>query len=159
MDVLYYWKNIEDDLKAGRIGWFRSDNKNLAVLQAGCPDNIWVIKTPKGMKGKVQLLARLVWSDRPTVAVTSGSEGDSFMYYAPDDSHSVLFEDSDTSEAIDRASSLIKLHFQSSVRGNFQGLNGQQAMRGPPLAELKLFAKSFNAVPFSTAFSGSSFAL
>ncbi len=31
----------------------------------GYPGTIWVFKTPKGMKGRVQLLGRLAWSDAP----------------------------------------------------------------------------------------------
>jgi hypothetical protein len=37
MDILYYWKNIESDLKSGKIGHFRSDREKLEVFKAG-PD-------------------------------------------------------------------------------------------------------------------------
>ncbi|MES2784614.1 MAG: hypothetical protein V4684_04065 [Pseudomonadota bacterium] len=50
MDVLYYWKDIDADIKAGRIGWFRSTQDNLSEFEASFPDFIWVIKTPKGKR-------------------------------------------------------------------------------------------------------------
>jgi len=59
MDVLYYWKDINADIKAGRMGWFRSTQERLAEFEASFPDFIWVFKTPKREKGKLQLLARV----------------------------------------------------------------------------------------------------
>ena len=58
MDIFYYWKDIESDLKAGRLGYFRSSRAKLAEFQAATPDNIWVFKTPKGRKGEIQLNQR-----------------------------------------------------------------------------------------------------
>ena len=40
MDVLYYWKDIESDLKSGKIGHFRSDKSKLEAFKAGYPDFI-----------------------------------------------------------------------------------------------------------------------
>jgi hypothetical protein len=67
MDVFYYWKNHEADLKARRIGRFKSTPGKLRELVDGYPDFLWAFTTPKGRRGEVQLIARLRWSDRPTV--------------------------------------------------------------------------------------------
>ena len=150
MDVLYYWKDIAEDQKADRIGWFRSSADKLTELQAGYPGYIWVIKTPKGMKGRVQLLARLAWSDTAKVAVPRVS-GDSYIYYDPDHAQSVWFEGTDSTKAIEYASSWVQRHFPAAVRGNFQGANGQQALRGDVLQELTSLAATLSTVPFRTA--------
>ena len=48
MDVLYYWKDYESDLREGRIGYFRSAKDKLDELRQRSPDDIWVVKTPRG---------------------------------------------------------------------------------------------------------------
>lgn len=149
MDVLYYWKDVAADLKAGRIGWFRSSNERLAEFQNGHPDYIWVVKTPRGMKGKLQLLARVVWSDHPAKPVPT-LRGQSFMYYDADAPGSVWFEGSDADTEIERVSRWMQLHFPAAVSANFQGVNGQQALRGAVSQELVTLAKSFQPRPFRT---------
>ena len=90
MDVFYYWKDIAEDVKADRIGWFRSDKDKLDALKARHPGYLWVFKTPRGCKGNLQLLARLMWSDSP---VSEGAKlrpaGESNIFYDPSDRRSV----------------------------------------------------------------------
>lgn len=150
MDVLYYWKDINKDLKAGRIGWFRSYKDKLADFQASYPGNIWVLKTPQGQKGQVQLLARLAWSDTPTVAVPRAA-GESYMHYDPDHASSRWFVNGGADSAIDQVSAWTRLHFPAAVRGNFQGENGQQALRGQVLQGLDAIASSLQVIPFREA--------
>jgi len=150
MDVLYYWKDLNEDLKADRIGWFRASQEKLAEFQASYPGTIWVFKTPKGMKGKVQLLGRLVWSDTPKATVPRVA-GESYMHYDPDHAKSLWFVDGGTDAAIEQASAWMQLHFPAAVRGNFQGGNGQQALRGHILHELEALAKSLQFIPFRGA--------
>jgi len=147
MDVLYYWRDVAEDTKAGRIGWFRADRKKLLDLQAGMPDRIWVFKTPKGQKGNVQLLARMRWADNAVVPVTR-VPGMSYMYYDPAHADSVRFTDSGTPAAIEETTRWMREHFWSSIGGNFQGEHGQQPMRGAVLEQLKRIASAFEAVPF-----------
>jgi hypothetical protein len=147
MDVLHYWKDLAPDLKAGRIGWFRASNDKLAEFQAGYPDYIWVFKTPPGMKGKLQLLGRLVWSGHVT-AKASAPKGESLMHYDADHPHSVCFDGGDAEEAVPLVSDWMLRHFPTAVRGNFQGVNGQQALRGVVLHELGVIAKGLERRPF-----------
>ena len=147
MDVLYYWKDLNEDLKADRIGRFRTSAEKLAEFQASYPGTIWVFKSPKGMKGKVQLLARLTWSDTPKATVPRVA-GESYLHYDPDHAKSLWFVDGGSDTSIEQASSWMQLHFPAAVRGNFQGAHGQQALRGNILQELGSLAKSLQAIPF-----------
>lgn len=147
MDVFYYWKDIEKDLEAGRVGRFRSSRVKLTDLADGFPDNIWVFKTPRGRKGMVQLLARLRWADRATVGFKAEA-GQSYIYYDPSHEDSVRFAGSHSESAIEDATSWVRRHFPASVRGNFQGELGQLALRGQMLKELNKLADSLTAEPF-----------
>jgi hypothetical protein len=101
MDVLYYWKDCESDLREGRIGYFRSAKDKLDELQQRSPDDIWVVKTPRGGKGQLQLLGRLVWADSPTTKMMAAS-GDSLIHYRPDDPRSVWFDEEVALQHLDR---------------------------------------------------------
>lgn len=149
MDVLYYWKDITPDLKAGRIGRFRSDKDKLQELSAGYPDHIWVFKTPPGRKGQLQLKGRLHWTNGPPVSFKP-EPGVGYIFYDPDHASSVWFEDSDFESAIEAVTRWAGKHFPSAVQGNFQGVNGQHPMRGPVLKELEAVAAGLSCLPFRT---------
>jgi len=34
MDVFYYWKKFDQDMKEGRIGWLLSDRKKMGEMRA-----------------------------------------------------------------------------------------------------------------------------
>ena len=150
MDVFYYWKDIEKDLETDRVGRFKSSRAKLTELADGFPDYIWVFKTPKGCKGRVQLLARLRWADKATVEFKQES-GQSHVFYDPAHEGSVRFTDSNSEDAIDEVTNWVRRHFPASVRGNFQGELGQLALRGPMLNELTSFAESLASAPFTLA--------
>ena len=150
MDVFYYWKDITGDLKAGRIGRFRSDKGRLEELHAGYPDYVWVFKTPPGRKGQLQLKARLRWSNSPAPSFKP-EPGVGYIFYDPDQVSSVWFDSSDTDAAIDAITRWAGKHFPSAVQANFQGVNGQHPMRGEVLKELEAIAAELPSRPFRTA--------
>ena len=150
MDVFYYWKDYAEDIKAARIGRFRFSKERLAELQAGYPSYIWAFKTPRGRKGQVQLLARLVWSDKPLVSFTP-AVGDSHIYYDPEHPQSVWFSGSDSDAGITATSDWVRRHFPAAVASNFQGTNGQHALRGGVISELVSLSKNFDARQFQLA--------
>jgi hypothetical protein len=149
MDVFFYWKDIREDLKAGRTGRFRSNKDKLDDLKAGCPSYIWIFKTPQGQKGRLQLLARLLWSDKPLVAFKP-APNDSHIFYDPDHPKSVWFDGDDDDAPIDAVTTWARTHFPKAVRANFQGANGQHEMRGAALQELVVIAKGMTERPFRT---------
>ena len=150
VDVFYYWKNSEQDQKAGRIGAFVSQAERLAELQAGAPDYIWAFKTPRGLKGQLQLLARVRWSD-PLRVSQLPSPGESSMYYDPLHADSVRFPTGAAPEAVDAVTAWAGRYFSVAIRANFRGRNGQWALRGVELAELRKLAACFEAEPFDAA--------
>jgi hypothetical protein len=73
MDIFYYWQQLEQNLKNGEVGYFGSSNTRIVQLAERLPKRIWVFKTPKGMKGSIQLVGSLLVSDEPRVAVNTES--------------------------------------------------------------------------------------
>jgi hypothetical protein len=59
VDVFYYWRDFDKDMRAGRVGYFASDRKKMADMRLDFPDYIWAFRTPKGRKGELELVARL----------------------------------------------------------------------------------------------------
>src|SRR4051794_20343322 len=149
MDVLYHWKDIGPDLKAGRVGWFRSNKDKLAEFEEGHPDFIWVVKTPGGSKGKLQLVARVLWTGRATGTVPAQAPHTA-MYYDPDDRNSVWFEGAGQDTDVERLTRWAERHFPAAVGANFQGAHGQQSLRGAVSKELLAIAEHLRASPFRT---------
>lgn len=152
MDVFYYWKNHEADVKAGRIGHFKSTADKLTELANGFPDFLWVFKTPRGRKGEVQLLAKLRWADKTTVALKP-EPGHVYFHYDPADAQSVAFGDRGTSSAVEATSRWVAHHFPRMLSANFQRTAGQEAIRGAALTDLQRLASKFATQPLSS-FSG-----
>lgn len=150
MDVLYYWKDYESDLREGRIGYFRSAKDKLDELQRRSPDDIWVVKTPRGCKGQLQLLGRLVWSDSPTTKVTAAS-GESLIHYLPDNPRSVWFDEEVAQQHLDEVTAWMRAHHPSSLRANFQGGNGQLAVERSASLELRRLTAHWPSQPLADA--------
>ncbi len=157
MDVFYFWKDINEDLKAQRIGYFRANPDRAKEFQNGSPDYIWVFKTPKAAKGQakstgkgqgqVQLHARLRWSDVP-IGQVARRPGETYIYYNANHADSVTFADTAAASAVTEATTWVRLNLPTAINGNFQGIHGQHTLRGAMIGELKLFARSFATGPF-----------
>lgn len=148
MDVLYYWKDYESDIRQGRIGHFRSDKNKLDELRQRAPNYIWVVKTPLGCKGQLQLLGRLVWADSPTTKVRA-APGESLIHYRPDDPQSVWFDESVALEQLGEVTAWLRARHPSSLRANFQGANGQLAVERPASLELQRLTADWPSRPFA----------
>lgn len=149
MDVLYYWKNVKEDRKAGNIGWFKSEQNKLAELRESAPDYIWLVKTPEGRKGEITLLGKVKWSDH-AIQKPAKADAKSMIYYDANAASSIWFEPLDDA-AITAASQWMSKHFPKAVAGNFQGDNGVQALRGEALRELKALAERLPSQAFAAA--------
>lgn len=147
MDIFYHWKTLTADVKDSRTGRFTASRERLSELQVGYPDYIWAFKTPKGSKGQLQLLARLVWADKPPKAFRA-TPGDSYIFYEADHPQSVWFDGGDDEASIAGISNWIVRHLPGAVSSNFQGINGQHAMRGAVLAELVDISNSLRTRQF-----------
>ena len=147
MDVFYYWKDFDKDMKANRIGWLASDRKKMGEMRAAYPDHIWAFRTPAGRKGEVELIACMKWTDTPTVAVPR-IDAQSVIFYDPNHEESRRFLDTDTEERIKEISSLIRSEFPQAFGANFRGDNGVQPMRGDFLLRLRKIAQTYPSQPF-----------
>lgn len=150
MDVLYYWKDCESDLRDGRIGYFRSAKDKLEELQQRCPDDIWVVKTPRGRKGQLQLLGRLVWADSPTTKVVA-APSDSLIHYRPDHPRSVWFDEEVAMQHLEQVTAWLRTRHPSSIKANFQGGNGQLALEQTASLELRRLTAGWPSQPFADA--------
>jgi hypothetical protein len=146
MDILYYWKNIDSDLKSGKIGHFRSDKEKLETFKAGYPDFIWILKTPKGRVRDVELLAKLAWTDTATKGFTPIA-GQGAIHYDPLYPRSGRFDSRSSEASIDKISNWMRRHFPAAVRANYVGSNGQQELRGEALRELQQIAGAWPMEP------------
>lgn len=146
MDILYYWKNFESDLKSGKIGHFRSDREKLETFKAGYPDFIWIFKTPRGRVKDVELLAKLAWKDSAAKGFVP-TVGQAFIHYDPEYPRSGRFGSVSSQSSIDRTSHWMRRHFPAAVRANFVGANGQHELRGEALRELQQIAESWPMEP------------
>jgi len=71
MDIFYHSSNFEQNVKNGQVGLLGFNSNKIFELSQRLPKRIWVVKTPRGMKGSIQLVASLLVSDEPTVAVNT----------------------------------------------------------------------------------------
>ncbi|QCP48292.1 hypothetical protein FAZ95_03285 [Trinickia violacea] len=126
MDIFYYWQKLEQNLKNNQVGYFGSNNTRVIQLAERLPKRIWVFKTPKGMKGSIQLVGSLLVSDAPCVAVAT--DYPNVIYYDPFSPESVMFTDSGTQERIHEVSAYFQYRFHSAFSANFNGDAGVQAM-------------------------------
>jgi hypothetical protein len=146
MDILYYWKDIESDLKSGKIGHFRSDKGKLETFKAGYPDFIWIFKTPRGRIKDVELLAKLAWTDTATKGFTP-TAGQGAIHYDPLYPRSGRFASNSSEASIDKTSNWMRRHFPAAVRANYVGSSGQQELRGEALHELQQIAGTWQMEP------------
>jgi hypothetical protein len=147
MDIVYYWKNHAADVKAGRLGSFKTTPARLAALADGYPDFLWAFKPAAGRKGDVQLIARLRWVDKST-AKTKGEAGQACMYYDPHSEQSITYADSGSDTAIAQTTQWVATHFPKMLTGTFPGTAGQEGLRGAALTELQMLASHYGAQPF-----------
>jgi hypothetical protein len=126
MDIFYYWQKLEQNLKNGEVGYFGSNNAKVAQFAERFPKRIWVFKTPKVMKGSIQLVGSLLISDESRVAVNT--EYPYVIYYDPFSPESVIYTDSNAPERIQEVSGFFQYRFHSAFSANFNGDAGVQAM-------------------------------
>lgn len=126
MDIFYYSQRLEQNLKNGEVGYLGSNNPKIVQLAERLPKRIWVFKTPKGMKGSIQLVGSLLVSEEPRVAVAT--DYPYVMHYDPFSPESVIFTDSNTPERISEVSAYFQYRFHAAFSANFNGDAGVQAM-------------------------------
>ncbi|GJH14436.1 hypothetical protein CBA19CS11_36380 [Caballeronia novacaledonica] len=126
MDVFYYSQSFEQNVKNGLVGTLGSNSPKMAELAERLPRRIWVFKTPKGMKGSIQLVASMLVSDEPRVAVQTDYR--KVIYYDVFSPESIVFTDSATPERIQEVSAFFQYRWHTAFAAGFKGDAGLQAI-------------------------------
>lgn len=125
MDIFYYWKDYEQDIKepGQTIGRFVSGQRKFEKLNSCEPKYIWAFKTPKGYKGRVQLIARLLWSRKDVVKLPPSKRTgiNSMTFYDPEAKDSVIYTNTNSDPAISHVTKLVGDQFPDAVSNNFIG--------------------------------------
>lgn len=149
MDILYYWKDVEQDILTNKIGWLRSEQGVLAELASTPADNLWLVKTPAGRKGELELLGKVCLVEKPVIPVPR-LNALSVVYYDPFHPASLWFAESNPACNREQVTLWMRRHFPAAVKGNFQGANGVQALRGHVLLQLQQLAAKLQPQPFAS---------
>jgi len=144
MDIFYYWQKLETNLKNREVGYFGSNNSKLSELAGRLPKRIWVFKTPKGMKGSIQLVGSLMVCDEPRVAVKT--DYPNVIYYDPFSPESVIYTDSDTPERISEVSGYFQYRFHTAFSANFNGDAGIQPLEANVVRGLEAMVANWSKV-------------
>jgi hypothetical protein len=144
MDIFYYWQKLETNLKSREVGYFGSNNSKLSELAGRLPKRIWVFKTPKGMKGSIQLVGSLMVCDEPRVAVKT--DYPNVIYYDPFSPESVIYTDSNTPERIAEISGYFQYRFHTAFSANFNGDAGIQPLEANVVRGLEAMVANWSKV-------------
>src|SRR5215471_20815883 len=113
MDIFYHSQSFEQNIKNGSVGLIGSSSQKIVELSQRLPKRIWVFKTPKGMKGSIRLVASLLVSEEPSVAVQTDQPHVIFYdVFSPD---SVVFTDSGTLERIQEVSGYFQYRWHAAI--------------------------------------------
>jgi hypothetical protein len=126
MDIFYHAQSFEQSIRAGSFGLIGSSSPKIVELSQRLPKRIWVFETPKGMKGSIQLVASLLVSETPSVAVQTDQPHVIFYdVFSPD---SVIFTDSGTLKRTQEVSGYFQYRWHAPFSTSFRGDAGLRAM-------------------------------
>jgi hypothetical protein len=126
MDIFYHSQSFEQNIKAGSVGLVGSSSTKIVELSHRLPKRVWVFKTPRGMKGSIQLVASLLVSEEPSVAVQTDQPH--AIYYDVFSPQSVVFADAGTPDRIGEVSRHFQYRWNTVFRTSFRGDAALQAM-------------------------------
>ncbi|QIE27268.1 hypothetical protein SBC1_52960 (plasmid) [Caballeronia sp. SBC1] len=126
MDIFYHWKDFALDVKEGRIGTLGSDGVVLEQLKERLPRKVWTFATPKGKKGRLQLIGSfLITESKPASFVPKWKHN---LFYDVASPRSVLYTDSDSPEKIDEVSDYFNRQFNATGKFTVHGEKGIREM-------------------------------
>ena len=126
MDIFYHWRDFALDVKEGRIGTLGSDGPVLEQLKERLPRKVWTFATPKGGKGRLQLIGSfLIIESKPVSFVPKWKHN---LFYDAASPRSVLYTDSASPEKIDEVSDYFNRQFNATGKFNVHGEKGIREM-------------------------------
>ncbi|WP_244830472.1 MULTISPECIES: hypothetical protein [unclassified Caballeronia] len=144
MDIFYHAPSFEQNVKNGLVGSIGSSSAKLVTLSQRLPKRIWVFKTPRGLKGSIQLLASLLVCDEPSVAVQSDQPH--MVFYDVFSPESVIFTESGTPERIEEVSGYFQYRWHAAFSASFRGDVGLQAMEADVVRGLEALVSGWERV-------------
>jgi len=126
VDIFYHWKDFALDVKEGRIGTLGSDGAVLEQLKERLPRKVWTFATPKGKKGRLQLIGSfLITESKPVSFVPKWKHN---LFYDAASPRSVLYTDSANPERIDEVSDYFNRQFNATGKFTVSGEKGIREM-------------------------------
>ena len=142
MDVFYYWRDYDADLKAGRIGW-------LVLSRAtGIPTGSGPSAGPRTGRTHCSCSPACAGTDAPTTKLPIEKGTPAISTHDP--AGSVRFSNADEDAKITEMTSLIRARFPNAFLANFRGDAGVQPMEADLLAQLVPRLAAYSAEPFPT---------
>jgi hypothetical protein len=126
VDIFYHWRDFALDVKEGRIGTLGSDGAVLEQLKERLPRKVWTFATPKGGKGRLQLIGSfLIVESKPVSFVPKWKHN---LFYDTASPRSVLYTDSASPEKIDEVSDFFNRQFNATGKFSVHGEKGIREM-------------------------------
>jgi hypothetical protein len=126
VDIFYHWKDFALDVKEGRIGTLGSDGAVLEQLKERLPRKVWTFATPKGRKGRLQLIGSFLITDSKPVSFVPKWKHN--LFYDAASPRSVLYTDSASPERIDEVSDYFNRQFNATGKFTVSGEKGIREM-------------------------------
>ncbi|SAK82182.1 hypothetical protein AWB78_03995 [Caballeronia calidae] len=144
MDIFYHSQSFEQNVKNGSVGLIGSSSTKIVELSQRLPKLVWVFKTPKGMKGSIQLVASLLISEEPSVAVQTDQPH--VIYYDAFSPQSVIYTKTGTPDRIDEVSRHFQYRWRTAFSTSFRGDAGLQAMEADVVRGLQAMVTEWETV-------------
>ncbi|SAK48596.1 hypothetical protein AWB80_01243 [Caballeronia pedi] len=130
--------------RTAHVGLIGSSSPKIVQLSHRLPKRVWVVKTPRGMKGSIQLVASLLISEEPSVAVQTDQPN--VIYYDVFSPDSVFFTDSGTPERIREVSEHFQYRWHTAFSASFRGDSGLQAMEADVVRGLEALVADWDKI-------------
>jgi hypothetical protein len=146
LDIFFYWKEIASDIKEGRFGVLGTDTRKLEEVKERLPRKVWTFVTPKGTKGKLQLISSmLIVDEKPASFVPKWKYN---LFYDAASPQSIFFTDAGATERVDAVSDYFNNRFNTAFRTNFRQEHGVMAMEADVVRGFEKLTEGFETIPY-----------
>jgi hypothetical protein len=154
VDIFYHWKDFALDVKEGRIGTLGSDGAVLEQLKERLPRKVWTFATPKGKKGRLQLIGSFLITDSKPVSFVPKWKHN--LFYDAASPRSVLYTDTANPERIDEVSDYFNRQFNATGKFTVSGEKGIREMEADVVRGFEKLVQDYPALQLMDALAGMS---
>jgi hypothetical protein len=152
VDIFYHWKDFALDVKEGRIGTLGSDGAVLEQLKERLPRKVWTFATPKGRKGRLQLIGSFLITDSKPVSFVPKWKHN--LFYDAASPRSVLYTDSASPERIDEVSDYFNRQFNATGKFTVSGEKGIREMEADVVRGFEKLVQDYPTVQLMDGLAG-----